>query len=99
MKATHQIINVVTGVRPLGLHFASEGAAKTWLASYGVSESYKQEHYRIVPITSQPEEGDTEEHCEDCCRAISMCICDEPTFRDDTDSLEDRGFSLGSYAH
>lgn len=52
MTATHQIIDVVTGVKPFELRFESEDAARVWLASYGVSESYKQEHYQIIPITS-----------------------------------------------
>jgi hypothetical protein len=46
----HRIINVVTGVRPRELIFESRESAETWLSSYGVSEEYKQLHYRIVPV-------------------------------------------------
>lgn len=50
---THQIIDVVTGVRPSELRFESETEARTWLESYGVTQQYKDEHYRIVPNRDQ----------------------------------------------
>ena len=41
--------------------------------------------------------ANAEERCEDCHKPLSMCHCDAPAFHEDTDSLEDRGISLGSY--
>ena len=47
---THQIIHLGTGVRPQELRFTSLEAAETWLREYQVTQSYKDQNYRIVPI-------------------------------------------------
>lgn len=46
----HQVIDIVTGVRPRELIFSSRDAAQRWLDSYQVSDAYKEQHYRIVPM-------------------------------------------------
>jgi hypothetical protein len=51
---THRIRHLGTGIEPSELRFESEDAAKSWLESYPVSQSYKDANYRIVfniPIT------------------------------------------------
>lgn len=63
-----RIIDVITGVQPRELIFSSRSAAERWLANYGVSQDYKDAHYRIVS---------DEPWCYVCDRPKHDCACVE----------------------